>query len=448
MSGPKVVRIVTREEIGALCEGHLARVAAAMAEWVRVGRRNDCVSEADIAQAELRLARLRNLLATDRFMDLQKQAPQAIAFLHADLQGRLGKVAAADAIARSSHRRQAEAADALLKALKARGADVPSDLEAALVSGAAGRPNPQAIAIGFALLSAQTDADRGARDALAQSLKDGSSPQTLASWIATQPAPPADPLYVRLERRLSELALISEPELIATFEARLDAARASETEPRRRLLLDSLELDVAAKLVDARKRAKARDELRMCLAELALVDEVAHQEIAMRCEAPESDVVERLAEANEMLRSRRDAQAAHARRMAVLQGLAGLGYEVGTELATAWVDQGRVVLRKAAQQDYGIELSGDPSAARLQMRVVAFGDAAEGADPARDADAETLWCGDVAALEDRLARVGSGLVIERAMPVGATPVKRVAASTGALSRVAREGAAAQSRTLP
>ena len=33
MSGPKVVRIVTREEILALCEGQLARVDAALADW-------------------------------------------------------------------------------------------------------------------------------------------------------------------------------------------------------------------------------------------------------------------------------------------------------------------------------------------------------------------------------------------------------------------------------
>jgi hypothetical protein len=42
MSGPKVVRIVTREEILGICHGQLARVDAALAEWTRKGRRNSC----------------------------------------------------------------------------------------------------------------------------------------------------------------------------------------------------------------------------------------------------------------------------------------------------------------------------------------------------------------------------------------------------------------------
>ncbi|BBI42545.1 hypothetical protein ALP64_204920 [Pseudomonas syringae pv. actinidiae] len=33
MSGPKVVRIVTREEIIAICEGHLQRLERAVNRW-------------------------------------------------------------------------------------------------------------------------------------------------------------------------------------------------------------------------------------------------------------------------------------------------------------------------------------------------------------------------------------------------------------------------------
>ncbi|YCI88526.1 hypothetical protein M1D99_12320 [Pseudomonas sp. R3-41] len=40
-------------------------------------------------------------------------------------------------------------------------------------------------------------------------------------------------------------------------------------------------------------------------------------------------------------------QAALARREAVLDGLASLGYEVREGMATAWVETGKVVLRKS-----------------------------------------------------------------------------------------------------
>ena len=63
------------------------------------------------------------------------------------------------------------------------------------------------------------------------------------------------------------------------------------------------------------------------------------------------------------------------------------------------------------------------------MRAVAFEAGGHGPDPSRDLDAETIWCGDVAVLDERLSRIGGGLKIERALPVGATPLKRIVIET-------------------
>ena len=445
MSGPKVVRIVTREEILALCEGHLARVDAAMREWLRIGRRDDCISDAEVSEAEGRMARLRALLKADRFMDLQKQAPQEIAFLHQDMQSRLAKVADAAVKARSAARRQSEAAVALLAALRKKVAALAPDLEAALSRVAEGHTDPQALSRGFALLEGETAPDAAARQALAQRLKDGSSAPTLAEWIAAQPTTPSDPVLERFEGRLAELRLLAGPEGAAAFETRLATVLGPGAGPRRNLLLDSLDLDLTAALVAARQRDSFAQDLRLTLAELTLVDAASAAAISARTVHPDAELAPLLADAHAALAKARAALAAQARRAAVLQSLVGLGYEVGEGLATAWVDQGRVVLRKAAQPDYGVEISGDPAGARMQMRVVAFGDEA-GADTVRDQDAETQWCSDVATLQSTLAAAGGGLVIERALAVGATPVKRVAAPGGALSRAAREGPTQQTRS--
>src|SRR5206468_2203980 len=109
----------------------------------------------------------------DRFMDLQKQAPQEIAFLHRDMQTRLAKVADAAAKVRSASRRQGEAATALLAALRRMGVTLDPNLEAALSRAAEGHADPQALSRGFALLGGETAPDVAARRALAQSLKDG-----------------------------------------------------------------------------------------------------------------------------------------------------------------------------------------------------------------------------------------------------------------------------------
>lgn len=54
MSGPKVVRVVTREEIIAICQGHIAALVAAFEQWQRVGKRNEIVDAEDIRLAQSR----------------------------------------------------------------------------------------------------------------------------------------------------------------------------------------------------------------------------------------------------------------------------------------------------------------------------------------------------------------------------------------------------------
>ena len=53
MSGPKVVRIVTREEIIALCQRQLARLDAHIESWTSTGRRHGVVSEAEAEEMEI-----------------------------------------------------------------------------------------------------------------------------------------------------------------------------------------------------------------------------------------------------------------------------------------------------------------------------------------------------------------------------------------------------------
>ena len=83
----------------------------------------------------------------------------------------------------------------------------------------------------------------------------------------------------------------------------------------------------------------------------------------------------------------------------------------------------------------------------MQMRPVAFEAGGVGPDPGRDRDAETIWCGDVSTLQDALASAGGGLVIERALPVGATPLKRIAVERKAGAVAEADAPALRERSL-
>lgn len=91
------------------------------------------------------------------------------------------------------------------------------------------------------------------------------------------------------------------------------------------------------------------------------------------------------------------------------------------------VESGRVVIQKPSLDGYGAELAGAPDAERLQVRTVAL---AQNRDTSRDTDAESLWCGDFTKLKDDLALAGSSVFVDRALGVGAVPLK-VAQVSGA-----------------
>lgn len=429
MSGPKVVRIVTRSELVSICEGRLARLRAALKNWIRVGRRNETVTDEEVASAEARLDRLRRLLAADRFKQVQEEAAAEEAFLRQDQQDRLQRAADAAAAERTSMRRRREAAVALLSALKRLPRQVNSRLLDDLEKASAGEADPTVISRALAELAPEPSQSDGARHALAQRHKAGEDRRDIAEWVASQPRPEGDPIMLQIEGRLAEVASFAGPVAAAEFDARFERARDESNTGRRNLLLDSLVADLAAAAAVARKVQRDVQELDLALAELATLDEVTHRGFDARRRAiPESGAGAEpiLGDVRAAIDTRRKADAAEARRNAILKSLAGLGYEVREGLSTAWVQQGRVVLRNSARPLYGVELSGDPSTSRLQMRAVAFGNGSAGPDPALDKDAETLWCGDVSALQAQLAASGSNLVVERAMSVGATPLKRMA----------------------
>jgi hypothetical protein len=125
MSGPKVVRIVTREEIEAICRRHIANVEEAAEGLRRCAKRHDSLSDALIADLDGRLGQLRHLFEEDRWMELQKQAPLTVTFLKAETQQIRARAVAAAETARSKGRRIADAARTIISAMEASGQEPP-----------------------------------------------------------------------------------------------------------------------------------------------------------------------------------------------------------------------------------------------------------------------------------------------------------------------------------
>jgi hypothetical protein len=430
MSGPKAFRIVTRAEIMSICRRNLARLDAAIEDWISSCQHNGTIEKADIDRVIARRDKLRGLLTSDRFVELQKQVPAEISYLQADTERRAEKAAEAEAQSKRAMRRMKGTAQTLLAKLESSGIQIPREIREDLTSAVASSHRLEAaINKVFLLLHppAHTEGVSDLQRDVAARLGAGEKRISFEEWVSQQSAGAEDKALLRVDELLGELkALGIDP---GPFSDRI-AALEAEPPARRMLIADSLLLDLANAVKKGRERVRTLSELRGRHAELS---EMSSPEAAsLRSEIGENlsgvsagDEAELIKRADFLIEAEVRTMAAEERRRAVLEGLAGLGYEVSEGMATAWVDGGRVVLRRAANPGYGVEVSGGSQSDLLQVRAVAFGNSAEARDATRDRDIETIWCGEFERLRSLIAKDGGSLAIERAQPAGQFPLKVV-----------------------
>lgn len=446
MSGPKVVRIVTREEILAICEGHLRRLQRAFEHWQQHADAIGELDEETLAATRARHARLRQLMQDDRLAELQKDVPLEIGFLERDLSEREERAVDRAARERGSRRRLREHAALLLRALEpaAAGADPLVEALQGIMAGRVPAGAEALLAEGHARLSRGTmheESPSEGQRALARALRAGETGES-SRWVAEEHGG-REPRLERIDQYIARLQTLHGAGSAEPFLQRLLAIEREPVDGRRRLLLDSLVLDIAAAAAGLDTRREKLAALRSLAAELEMLPGAMEQALAARVEAclsmavPDLQLVDILAqECGVAIAGELERRAAVARRIAVLEGLASLGYEVREGMETAWAEAGRVVLRKPATPGYGVEVGGRAEAGRLQVRAVSL---SEANNRARDRDIETIWCGEFSRLRSLLARQGSELVVEKALGVGEVPLKLV--ESGSDSQAAPAAAA-------
>ncbi|MGG5819352.1 hypothetical protein [Falsiroseomonas sp. HW251] len=436
MSGPKVVRIVTVEEVQAICRRLMLQVDSGGEELRRAAKRLELLDGGLDASIERRSAQLREMYAAGRWMELQKLAMDTLAFYPAERERLRAAAAAAAEAARSRRRRLADSARTVAEALRSAGQPVPPDLNEVVRSSATAPDGALAELerrVGAALSAVPAPGDSRAGVSaearqLAERLAGGETTITLAQWAAARiPAPTA--AEQRLDRLVAELETLDADEARG-FAARLAVAAEEGSTSRRALLTDSLVLDLSARVTALRRAEAARASLQEARASLLASQSEAAATLRARIEreldagsmrSAEALVVE----AKSLLETEEKAAAAAARRRAVLGALSTLGYEVRETMEQTWLRDGRVVLRKPGTTDYGVEVGAPADLNRLQVRLVGSDRPGQPRTAKRDADQEATWCGDFDKLKEMLAAGGGEFLVERAVEAGAQAVKTV-----------------------
>lgn len=434
MSGPKVVRIVTREERLAQSAAIAHQLQQALERWRSASQQAGELTAQELEQTAQRHAQIALALAADEFDRFNQQAVREMAFLAGDLEQRRERAAQRRAGERQTQLRAAQNARSLLQSLQSRGVlpeqALQQALELAAQGGSPAQATEKALAAGFRLLSPveQAPSLSLAQRELAQRLADDRTELSLAQWKAAQKPAADDPRVAEIARQLEMLRLLDgQSTLPAAFAKRLDQCLQAPANPMLGMQLDSLMVELAAAIRAARALEERLNQAMAQMAELAALQgeaaSKARSQLQAALAARDARALDQALDASrDLLAASAKAASAHARRTAVLQNLAQLGYAVHEGMETAWVQAGRIVLQKASLDGYGVELSGAADAQRLQVRTVAM---SEDRDTSRDTDAEHLWCGDFAALKDGLARQGTQLSVERALGVGSVALKVV-----------------------
>ncbi len=438
MSGPKVVRVVTREELVAAGEHLLARLDAELKHWRAVG---SAISQPSPSEVETTLARREQLLAllrSDRFDEFRKAAVSEINYLQADRERLREAAAQAEATRITAHLRTRENAYALIRALKRSAVAAPaliSELEQ-VAHGAGqeipGRSAEDALRDGFRAMSGAhaasarpqlTDQHRALAGRLAEGLQDSS----FDAWRDAQVLPDDERRFQDLARRLAVLASLADPQASQGFAERISKLQQGDPDASRHMRLDSLVLEIEQAVSKAKEHLQllaAAEELVRQL-EVACADDskTLRTDLERAVKGGEHSIARTLIGTGQaVLAEALKRSSADARRQAVLRGLAQLGYEVRENMAAAWAKNGRLVLTRPDRTGYGVELAGSADIERMQVRAVAFSD---DRDARRDLDAETIWCSEFSKLRAGLEASGSQLVIERAAGVGEVPLRVV-----------------------
>lgn len=457
MSGPKVVRIVTREEVEAICRSLLRPVDAAFDVLRSCAERNGTWTGEYQITITLRRQALQRLFENAQWLDVQKQAPAELAFLGRESDRLTAEALDAEQVAQRRRRQLGDAARSAAMAFEDTGREVPTALLNAIDQAYTAVPEEfveieRQLKDALSLLArplAQSEMSDSHRD-LAARLAAGESDSSYAEWLEAQASSDTQ-TQQRLDRLLGELYLFGD-ERAATFAARAQRIVIDRSEDRRALLTDSLVIDIADHVNKARtwrsvlpSLLNARDTLEsLSPSEAEELIGLTANAIATENSAQATAVI---SATSQLAANKARRVAADARRRAVLQGLASLGYEIRETMATAWAQAGRIVVKKPGTVDYGVELGAVADAERMQVRLVGSANPSEPRTSARDRDAEAEWCSQVGDLGRAMAAAGSELVIERALPVGAQLVKTVEFeidNRGTTSRIA----APKKRRLP
>lgn len=447
MSGPKVVRVVTKQELKSICKGRIDALRDAIEQWRKCASKHDALTFEMKNAQEKRLASILEMFEREQFREAQKQCAVEMTSLQAEM-NRIREEAIAKAEQERNKRRKLKySAETLIATFKAIQRQVPEQL-LEIVSSALSSTDTQLATMNANLgrivteyISSSTDHKNISplQKELAKKLEEGEKVETLVDWKVKHEDAKAVERDCRLDKLMAQMEATEQLSSVKPFLDRIDLISREASASQRSLLTDSLIMDLMAYVNERKVKDEALADMRGIRSELhrltskqakdleALINKaIASEDTSLGKLLHERGVA--------LIKEEMKAMAGEFRRSAVLKGLSELGYEVREDMLTAWAEDGRLVVKKPYDKGYGVELGAVGDAERMQVQLVSVEDSPASSTASQDRDREIIWCSEFSRLQSLLEKAGTSLHIEKALPVGAKPLKKVQGSDGVAER--------------
>jgi len=464
MSGPKVVRITSREEMEFIKKSQISLFRAVYKSIEDYVQKNNLQAQDILTKLAERLAEYEQLDA-QHYQRFQQEIPAQIELFKQEKLNLEKKVINAIFEKHKKIDALTYARNSLISNFKEKSLEIPHALTNTWPDEILEHNLPELeerITHAFTSLISQSKLNEELEEyglsseleQLSKRLNKDHHSQKLGEWKKINSIAFEDPSLKRLNLLLSELQILEiNPEKKIDFLSRAKYITNDVSDSRQKLLVDSLTLDIATFIKRKKLQKNTLQEIKNLITQIELLDTTCSDSDFLKLQEASENMSQKELQAildrgQELKNKLSREYIEKSRRDAVLKGMQSIGYKVEDNLSTAWVENGRLVVKKGTHSKYGIELASASNIERCQIRVVVDEKSKGVRSTEEDLAEELSWCEDFSVLRKELAEEGSVLEIEKMLDPGELDLKEVSFDTDEWSHqnnVAKSGASKKKR---
>ncbi|WP_124980502.1 V-type ATP synthase subunit I domain-containing protein [Nonlabens xiamenensis] len=427
MSGPKVVRVVTPKEREIIKNRWLTQLGRTIQQFKSYAQKNGVLDQELSQGLEETLAHYQAIPAED-YQRIEREVPNQINFLKAEKAKLVKKVNKEKTNIWNEYRQLKSTEVELKKMLLERNISFESiDQPSVITKKNLAQYSRQIDAMYDKLKEALNHKSSltAEQQEIQKRLSAGDSLLSVKEW--PKELPMASSREQKLEQTLRELFLEDiAQDKIQEFIDRVEQLH--QNDQGYDLQLDSIILEAATFQKEQVELRIAEQALSEALDQLKQINEkltiISKWESLLQQEDIKQ-IKNATTKANQLYKNTTELIIVEARRTAIKMALTKAGYEVNDSMETAWVENGRLVVKKATNSLYGIEFMNPKNLSKIQARVVADEDRTQERSQSQDLHQEEIWCDEFSEIKEILERENLSIHIEKAMAVGAIPIKEV-----------------------